>query len=186
MPYTQVPLGPLDLVLRAEPGRSVREGLLAILADFDDRVELRSYRSVESVMAEQFVEPTFFATLLASFAAMALLLSSVGLYSTLAHAVQSRRRELGIRMALGADADRLVRRVVVRGSTVAALGVALGLGLAAAGSGLLEAFLFGTTPTEPSVWAWASGLMLAVGGLASWVPARMAGRVDPAISLRAE
>ncbi len=186
VPYSQLPLQPLDLVVRTREGVSPLQALNTVTEDLGRVVALRSVRSVEVALGRHFTGPTFFTTLLGAFAGVALLLAAIGLYSTLAHSVRSRRRELGVRMALGADGGRLTRGVVLRGLAVSVLGVVAGLGLAAIGANLLDAFLFGTRPGEPSVWAGAAAFMLLVGVLASWLPARMAGRVAPSVSLRAE
>jgi putative ABC transport system permease protein len=124
--------------------------------------------------------------LLVTFAALALVICAAGTYALMAHLVARRRREMGIRIALGAGRGRILTLVVGRGLTLTAIGLVLGAaGVAAAGRSL-SAFLFDVPPYDPIVLA-AAGLVLVSSVLAAcWVPARRAARIDPAMLLRAE
>ena len=122
--------------------------------------------------------------LIAGFGALALLLAAVGLYGVVAFAVGQRRREIGIRMALGAARRDIVSLFVGRGARLAGLGVAIGLVLASAITRLLSSMLFGVTPLDVTTLAAVSALLAAVALAASALPARRAARIDPASVLR--
>jgi len=124
--------------------------------------------------------------LTAAFALVALALSAIGLYGVLAQLVAQQGREIGIRMALGADRGRLRRSVVFSGLRIAAAGVVAGVVLTAVAARLVARVVPGVDP--PAVWAVAieSLLLLAVAGLAAWVPARRASAIDPLSALRSE
>ena len=131
--------------------------------------------------------PARFTTALAGiFAVAALLLASIGIYGVLAYAVQQRRQEIGVRLAMGARSGQILRLVVGRGFRAALAGLALGL-VGALGLGrFLSGLLYGVTHTDPLTYVGVSALLLAVALLASWLPARRASRVDPALCLRCE
>jgi putative ABC transport system permease protein len=115
-----------------------------------------------------------------------LLLAAVGLYGTLAHAVSRRTRELGIRMAVGADRRRIFGMVLGEGTRVIVLGLSFGILAAALVTRVLRGFLFGVEPLDVATFAASAALMLVVGGLATLSPARRATGVDPMDSLRAD
>jgi ABC-type lipoprotein release transport system permease subunit len=117
---------------------------------------------------------------------LALLLGAIGLYGVLSYVVAERTREIGVRMALGATA-RVVRRMVVsQGARVVMVGVVIGIAVAYAATRLLGTLLYGVKPVDPVVFAAMSVTMIAIGGLASYVPARRASSVNPIESLRSD
>lgn len=124
--------------------------------------------------------------LLSAFAATALVLTVVGIYGVIAYSVSRRRRELGIRMALGADHQRLAGRVVLQAVALAAAGVAIGSLGALAVTRVLRQFLFDVSPTDPATFLAVASILLVAAAMAAGVPARRASRVDPAIALRSE
>ena len=128
----------------------------------------------------------FDSVLFGAFGALALLLAAAGLYGTLLYSVGERRRELGIRLALGAPASELVRRVVLRGVALASAGSALGLVGAWLVGRALESKLYGLDAHDPGTLALAAGVLLATTLVASWLPARRAGGTDPVLTLKAE
>ena len=136
------------------------------------------------VVRDSIGEPRFRAAAVAIFSAIAALLACVGLYGTLAWIVRARRRELGIRMVLGADAGNLRRLVIRRGMTLALAGIVIGTAGAAVASRLLQSLVFGVTPTDPATFASAIVAMTAVMLLACYLPARRAGKTDPVTTLR--
>jgi ABC-type antimicrobial peptide transport system permease subunit len=124
--------------------------------------------------------------LLAGFAGVALLLAAVGIYGVIAYSVQQRSREIGIRVALGAQSAVLLRVLVRQGLLLAGAGVALGLAAAAGLTHLMSSLLFGVTAVDPLTYAVVSALLLAVSVLASYLPARRAMGIDPVRALRAD
>lgn len=124
--------------------------------------------------------------ILGVFAGLALLLASIGIYGVMSLSVRERTSELGIRMALGAQASAVLSLVLRQGLTLSALGVTLGLGMGLAGSRALSSALFETPPTDPVVFGSAAVILIGVAVMASWLPARRASRVDPLVALRHE
>ena len=121
-----------------------------------------------------------------AFGALALLLSAVGLYGVISYGVAQRRHEMGVRMALGADARRVVGLVVRQGVGIALTGAVLGAATAFAAAPRIRALLFETSPRDPVVYGGVLVVLLAVALLATLVPAWRASRVDPVVALRAE
>jgi predicted permease len=136
--------------------------------------------------ARTFSRERFGAALLGLLAAIALFLASVGVYGLVSETVAARTREIGVRMALGASPSDIVRDVVRRGLTLAAVGLAAGLAAALALSRLLSSLLFHVRPNDVATYAAVSALLLLLTAAASWVPARRATRIDPTRALRTE
>ncbi|HZW73421.1 MAG TPA: FtsX-like permease family protein [Caldimonas sp.] len=128
----------------------------------------------------------FVMQLLAGFAGVAVLLAAVGLYGVVAYGVAQRTREVGVRVALGAQSGDVLRLVFASGFWLVALGVAAGIGASLAATRYLGSLVFGVSPNDPSTFAAAAALLTLVALLAHWVPVRRALRSDPAIALRTE
>ena len=126
------------------------------------------------------------ATLSGGFACVALLLSVVGLYGVMAFVVTSRTTEIGVRMALGATKAAVRRQVVAQGAKVVLVGVVIGVGVALVTTRLMATLLFEVKAVDPVVFAAMSVAMVAVGMLASYMPARRASSLDPIVSLRSD
>jgi len=122
--------------------------------------------------------------LLGVFAALAMTLAAVGLYGLVSYGASQRVREIGIRIALGAQPESLVRLILARGVAISILGVAVGLAIAYGLGTALQGLLFGVSHTDPLTMIAASGVLLGCAAAAAWLPARRASRVDAAISLR--
>ena len=142
--------------------------------------------TLETLVGRARGERAFVMTLLAVSAGLALLLGSVGLYGVVSCMVAQRRREIAIRMAVGAQVSDVRRLVLTEAGALALLGAALGIGAAMALTRRLQALLFETSPLDPLVFVAVSTLLVGVCLLASWLPARRAARIDPMAVLRAE
>jgi putative ABC transport system permease protein len=130
--------------------------------------------------------PQFYAQLMAVFAAIALLLSMIGIYGVISYSTTLRTREIGIRMALGAEANHAVMMVIREGLAPAGLGVLLGIVCSAMMTRIIARFLYGITPADPATFVTVSMIYLCVALVASLLPARRASRVDPMVALRNE
>jgi putative ABC transport system permease protein len=127
---------------------------------------------------------SFTLVMLAVAGGMALFLGIVGLYGVIAYSVSQRRREIGIRMALGAGKSAVLQMVISQGIKLALIGVAIGLAGALGLTRFLSGLLFGVEPGDPLTLVTVSALLIAVAFLASYIPARQAARVDPLVALR--
>jgi predicted permease len=190
-PYLQVErpffLSRMTFVIRTagDPAR-VAPAMRAALASADGSLAPESIASMEEIVAGTVAEPRFQTRLLAMFSTLALALAAIGVYGVLSAWVGERRREMGIRIALGADPPKLLRMVLRRVLLLAASGVSLGVAGALALSRLLATLLFEIEPTDSTTFATAGALILLVALAAGLVPARRASTVDPALVLRLE
>jgi ABC-type antimicrobial peptide transport system permease subunit len=141
---------------------------------------------MDSVFAESIRRPRLLALLLGAFAGLALLLAAIGTYGVLSYMVTERRREIGIRLALGAARSHVLTQIMKQGLQVTAIGVAIGLAGALAVNRLIASLLFGVQPTDIMTIAFVIATIMAVAVVASWLPAWRASRVDPNIVLRDE
>ena len=189
-PYMHRPGGPsrqVDLIVRtATPARSALPMLRAALLALEPEIVFTSDVPAEDVAATTVAPTRIGAVVLGAFGALALLLAAVGVYGVVAYSVSRRTREVGIRMALGAERGQVLRMVLWQGGRLAAVGIVLGA-VAAAGTGqLLESMLYGVSGLDPMAYAVACGLLLAVAVAANLVPAITAARIDPMRALRRE
>ena len=143
-------------------------------------------KSMRQVVADNVSQPRFYTLLLSVYAGLALILGATGLYGVLAYAVSQRRREIGIRMALGASEASVFRLVLVQALRLIGAGVALGLAGAWSLTRLIAAELYQTPAVDPVTFGAAAAVMVAVAAAATWLPARRAVQVDPAIALRSD
>jgi putative ABC transport system permease protein len=142
--------------------------------------------TMNDVLAASVAQRRFSMSLLGGFAMLALLMAAIGLYGVLSYSVSQRMHEMGLRMALGANARDLMRLVVGQGIRAVLAGVAAGLLASFAATRLLAGMLFGVSPLDPFTFATVAGVLVAAALLASFVPARRATRVDPMVALRYE
>jgi putative ABC transport system permease protein len=169
----------------AEP-ESAAGTIRQVVRTLDDQLPLYSLRSMEQLRAEATGDERVGLALVGAFAAVALLLASIGVYGVMAVMVAGRTREIGIRLALGARA-RDVRWMILRdGATLTAVGIVLGTIAAFALMRTIEAMLFETPSTDPLTLSAVAAVIATAATLACWVPARRSTRVDPVIALRAE
>ena len=160
----------------------VRESIAAI----DPNIGIDAITPMEQLEASARAQQRFYAVMLGVFAAVSAVLAAIGVYGVLAYGVTQRTKEIGVRIALGAGAGQVLALIMRRGMLLTAIGVAIGLGIAAAGARSIESMLFGIKPLDaPTFIAVAAGFTI-VAALASYFPARHATRVDPAVTLRDE
>jgi putative ABC transport system permease protein len=145
-----------------------------------------SVLTFDQLLSDEVARPRALTTLLAAFGAIGLILGALGIYGVLAYLVSQRGREIGVRMALGAGRGSVLRMIVRRGVMLAVIGVAIGLPAAIAFAHLIRGVLFGVEPGDPVNFALVAAALLLVAAAASYLPARRAARVDPAIALRNE
>jgi putative ABC transport system permease protein len=186
VPFDQWPAGGLGLTIRTATPEPVAAALRNIVRELDPTLPVTSILPYERIIFRVSHGRRVPAVFLVSFAGIALLLAAVGLYGLLAYAVQQRRREMGVRMAVGAQRGAVLRLVLGEGITVAALGALLGLLAAFALARTIATLLYGVAATEPWIYAGAGLVSLLVAALASAIPARRASRVDPATALRSD
>jgi ABC-type antimicrobial peptide transport system permease subunit len=137
-------------------------------------------------MSSSTAEERFLSVLLALFAGIALALATTGVYGVIAYSVSHRRREIGVRMALGADAHRVVGGVLLGAVSMAVVGVAVGTGIVTLLARPIEGMLFGVPGDDPGTKLLVGAVLLAVSVVAAYVPARRAARVAPSEALSAE
>ncbi|HKJ03559.1 MAG TPA: ABC transporter permease, partial [Longimicrobiales bacterium] len=186
-PHAQLPWGFQYLLVRtAGPVEDLAGTLRRTVWSMDASVPVRSVRTLTSYVDEAASAHRFRMLLLGGFAALTGLLAMVGLYAVMTLTVARRTREMGIRLALGAARERVVRGVLGSGMRLVAVGGAVGLVVAWYGSSVLASMLYGVAPTDPTTYATVVAVILGVSALACYGPARRAGRVDPVRSLQEE
>ncbi len=178
------PYGINVLVRSTRTGPAYNDELRQAVSRFSPAVPITAMYPLSSRMDSTLAEPTFRAAMFASFAAVSALLAIIGLYGSLSHAVGRRTRELGLRMALGADRRSVFSLVLKQGAMVAAAGLAVGLAGAALLARSLQSFLYGTSPLDPMTFVAAAVTLGGIALLAALSPARRAARVDLTTSLR--
>src|SRR6202142_4155394 len=175
------------LVIRtAVPPAAIAKSAEEAIHGVDPDQAISHVESMEQVVSASVARPRVESALLTIFACVALFLSAIGLYGVLSYSVTQRAREIGIRMALGADLPRVMRDVVRDGVLLIVPGIVAGLLASFAFTRLLGSLLYGIEPTDLWTYATVSAVLVALGLVASWLPARRAMRVDPMIALRYE
>jgi len=157
-----------------------------VVQQLDPAVAVPRVGTLERILSDALADASRITTFVALFAALALVLGSIGVYGVVSYAVVRRRQELGIRLALGSTPRRLLRQVMWRGLVLALAGLVLGLAGLTAGAGLLRRFIHDTAPLDPASLVAAAVILLGTALLASWLPARRAATLDPSRALRAE
>jgi ABC-type antimicrobial peptide transport system permease subunit len=156
------------------------------IAALDPDVPISEDRPLTEWLDYAFQPVRLAGTVLTCFGALGLVLSAIGLYGVLAFRVARQRREIAIRMALGADAGRVGRSIVRRGGVLAVFGAGLGTAGALASARLAAGLLYGVPPNDPATLVAVIGLLSGVALLACYLPARRAARIDPAVALRSD
>jgi predicted permease len=165
-------------------------GMAAIIRDAirnaDPHQAVSSFGAMEDLVSNSLAPGRFAMRLLSFFAVAALLLAAIGLYGVISYAVEQRKREIGVRIALGAESRQVLRIVLGNGLRLASIGVLIGVIGSLAGMSVIRSQLYETSPFDPLTIAVVAIVLLATAALASYLPARRAMRVDPVIALRAE
>lgn len=161
-------------------------GIRELVGEIDPDLPVFGIRTLDDVVRQRLGGRMFSVSLLAIFAAVALILGAIGIYGVMSYAVTQRTREMGVRLALGAESRDVVRLVVRRGVRLTLLGVAVGLAGAWFSTGWISSQLFGVEATDPATYLAVVTLLGSISLLASYLPARRAARTDPVEALRAE
>ncbi len=169
--------------LRVAPRPCCAQRVAAALTGVNRDLTL-TFRPLVDLVDESLAQDRLVAMLSGFFGALALLLAALGLYGVTAYAVARRRTEIGIRMALGAPASRVVRLVLARVAWLVAAACSIGAVISLSASTLIASLLYGLAPRDPSTLASAAVTLIAVAALAAWLPAYRASRIDPAQVLR--
>jgi putative ABC transport system permease protein len=187
MPYKQAPVPFTSFVVRtASNPESLIQPVSRAIYSIDKEQALTNVQTLDQVVKESLSGRRFNMTLLLTFAGVALMLAAVGVYGVMNYTVTLRRRELGIRMALGAEKRDVLRLVLGQGLMLTLIGVGAGLISAYGLTRLMASLLYGVTATDYLTFVSVSAVLIAVGLAASYVPARRATKVNPTIALRAE
>jgi putative ABC transport system permease protein len=186
-PQAQMPLNTMTLVVRTlgDPHALVAP-VRGVVQAMDANAPVFSVVTAEEYVSGSVAPTRFDLTLLGAFAAVALVLTAVGLYGVISFAVSQSTHEIGIRVALGAPGGDVLRLVMKQGMTLVLAGIVLGLAAAYGGTRVMASLLFGVEATDPATFAGVALLLVAVAALACYVPARRATKVDPTVALRYE
>ncbi len=177
----------MNVVMRTTlPPAALSGTIERVVREVDAAVPVVRLRDMDSVFTESIRRPRLLAQLLGAFAGLALLLAAIGTYGVLSYMVTERRREVGIRIALGAARSHVLTQILKQGLQVTALGVTIGLAGALALNRLIASLLFGVQPTDMMTIAFVIATITAVAVVASWLPAWRASRLDPNVVLRDE
>jgi predicted permease len=181
------PFAPLALAIRTSgPPDEQVSAIRRVISESEPDVALTSAASFETYLDGPLAQPRLNALLLAVFAGAAVVLAAVGLFGAMATMVRQRTRELGVRMALGANAGDLTRMVMGRALAIAAIGSVVGLIGALLANRLLQGLLYDVTPTDLATLTAVTGFLIVVAAVASLIPARATTRIDPVVALKAE
>jgi putative ABC transport system permease protein len=184
-----IPLNPtgMHFIVDADaPMSALLPAIRKIVRDADPKVPVTDVTPMAAITAGATAQTRLMMVLLSTAAAAALLLSAIGLYSVIAYAVAGRRREFGIRLALGATPDAIVALVLRGGVLLVGVGVALGIAASLAASRTIRGVLFEVSATNPIIYVAGTIVIVLVAVAATYLPARNASRTDPAQTLRTE
>ncbi len=178
--------GSTDWLIQTSAPAGLAAALRKAITDVAPDQRIVDLEPMTQLISASVAQPNFEALLMGTFGALALILTLVGVYGVLSFQVVQRTHEIGIRIALGATRGNVMRLVIVRATTLAVIGVAIGIGAAFGLARLMASLLYQVAPTDATIFAAVAVLVLAVAMLASYIPARRAMRVDPMVALRHE
>jgi putative ABC transport system permease protein len=186
-PHTQFPYGNMTLVVRTSGDPTTyRQSIQRAIGDLDGNLPLADMRTMDSRVAESLGSTRLSAALFGLFGLLGLVLAAVGVYGVMSYAVQQRKHEIGVRMALGARPADVIRMIVRRGAELATIGIAIGTVGGLLLTRLMTRLLFGVAPHDATTFVAIAGLLAAVCLLATYLPGRRATKVDPLMVLRGE
>ena len=168
----------------AVPPQTLINAARATVRGMDPQLPLTNVGTMEDVFSRSVAQPKLITNLIGSFAAIALLLAAIGIYGVVSYSVSKRTREIGIRMALGAERRTVARLVVRDGAWPAMVGILIGIPLALAASDVLGSLLYEVSPRDPAVFVSLPLVLLGIAAISSYLPARRATRLDPTEALR--
>jgi predicted permease len=187
VPYAQLSFAPMSVLVRTQvPPGSMVPTLTGEVQSLDRTLPLLHVKTMDEYVDDSIVGTRFEAFLLGAFGILAFLLTAVGLYGVISYTVAQRTREMGIRLALGADRNAILAMVVKNGTLLAGAGVVIGLAAAFLLTRLMASLLFGVGPKDPITFFCVPVVLIMVAILASYIPARRAAKVDPMVALRYE
>jgi ABC-type antimicrobial peptide transport system permease subunit len=173
------------IVLRSSlPASTIEPQIRHQVQSIDPGLPVYGVASMNELLDRSLASRRFAAQLVGGFAGVALLLAAIGIYGVLACAVGQRSREIGLRMALGATRDDILKLILRKAAVLAGVGVTAGVILSASAASMMASLLYGVRPHDPAIFLVVPLLLLAVAGLASYIPARRATKVDPMSALR--
>jgi putative ABC transport system permease protein len=184
--HAHLPYTVMVFVLRANSPLTLAGSARKAIQEVDAEEPIADVRTMEEVLGETLGRQRFSAVLLAGFSLTSVLLAAVGIYGVLAYSVSQRTREIGVRVALGAEPGRILRLIVGGGAGLVLAGAAIGVASALALSGVLKSLLFGISPRDPLSFILAPLLLIAVALIAAYLPARRASLLAPMEALRTE
>jgi predicted permease len=187
--YRQAPevdWGMTFAVRTTSPRQTIAPALRRAVQAIDQNLPLVDIRTQQEQIDQLLTNERIFADLTVAFGVLALVLASIGIYGILAYSVSRRTNEIGIRMALGARADQVMRMVLGEASWMTVIGIVVGLGAALALGRVVASLLYGLKASDPTTLAGAAGVLIVVALAASWLPARRAASIDPMKALRHE
>jgi putative ABC transport system permease protein len=185
VPFNTFPIGFFSVVVRtdADP-RAVQSGIRAAVKEIDADLPIFAVTTMTDAVFDSVAQPRFYMVLLGTFAAIALLLAALGIYGVISYAVSQRTRELGIRVALGATRDRIVRLVIREGVWLAGTGAVLGIVASLAVTRSIASLMFGVGKLDVVTLMLAPSILMGAALLGCYLPARRAAKVDPVIAMR--
>lgn len=174
------------MVKTSNPNANIGEAVQRVVHEMDSQLPLFNVRSMDSLVSGAMAHSRFTLILIGFFGATALTLALIGIYGTISFSVSQRTREIGIRMALGAQKHDILKMIVMQGFTMICIGIAIGLGSSFLLTRLLRNFIFGVSVTDPLTYSFVTLLLAIIALLACFIPARRATKVDPMLALRYE
>ncbi|HEX2059286.1 MAG TPA: ABC transporter permease [Thermoanaerobaculia bacterium] len=182
--YAQTPRRSLSFVVRSTNADTLAPSMRAVLRRLDRHQPIISIETLESMRGEMLAPRRFSLVLLTALSVIALILAAIGIYSLMSYAVTQRTSEIGIRMALGAEARDIFRLVVGQAVRLVAIGLVVGVAVALTTTRLMRSLLYGVEPGDPVTLAAICFVIGSIALIATWIPARRAARVDPLVAIR--